>query len=274
MQSQHLCLVLEFVYHFFDGTNLHTGGARRWFSNFHNLQTRGNVHAQILDVNGFEWLLLGLHNLWQFCIPRLIQPQVAGKYAGDVQLQVLHSGVGFAGELHLVVGDLHTARESTLWPVHERCQHLWRSTGIVIDGLLAHDDHIRLHLLSDLLQNLCHCDGFNLSIVGRQLDVDGLVGTHGQNSRTENIRRLWSTNRDDCDFTQDLLLLHSNCLLNCDLVKRIARVLHVVLHYTKLVRSDSHLHGVVNHTLHSNQSLHLVERSSPHDVCVEKLEKK
>ena len=44
MQSQHLCLVLEFVYHFFDGTNLHTGGARRWFSNFHNL-TQGRTQS-------------------------------------------------------------------------------------------------------------------------------------------------------------------------------------------------------------------------------------
>ena len=78
--------------------------------------------------------------------------------------------------------NIHLARKRRLCPTHEPSEHLASLTGIVVDGLFAHNDEVdALRLaLDDCLECFGDPKRFGRGRGLGYLDVDGRVGAHGK----------------------------------------------------------------------------------------------
>ena len=113
------------------------------------------------------------------------------------------------------LADIDLEREGALRPAEQGCQHLAGLVGIVVDGLLAHDDEIGLLLLDHLGQDLG--DGERLD-GGVGLDQDAAVGPHGERG-ADGLAGLLRADGDGDDLGGLALLLQAHGLLDGDLVE-------------------------------------------------------
>src|SRR5512139_34350 len=132
--------VLELVDQRGDVGHLDAGAALGRLGDFQGLDARGDVHAQGLGLDHFERLLLGLHDVGQGDVARLVQAQVGGDDRGQAELEGLQAAVDFAGDGEAVGAELNLAGKGGLGQVGESGQHLAGLVAVVVDGLLAQDD--------------------------------------------------------------------------------------------------------------------------------------
>ena len=85
-------------------------------------------------------LLLGLHDVGQRHVARLVQAQVGGDDRRQLDLERLQAAVDLARDGGDAVGDLDLGREGGLRQVGQRGEHLAGLVAVVVDGLLAEDD--------------------------------------------------------------------------------------------------------------------------------------
>ena len=119
--------------------------------------------------------------------------------------------------LTLVAGDLDLRREGALRPAEQGGEHLADLVAIVVDRLLAEDEHPGLLLLGDLGEDLG--DGQRLDLVVG-LDEDGAVGAHRQRG-AQRFLRLGRADRDGDDLGRGALFLEADGFLDGDLVERV-----------------------------------------------------
>src|SRR6202795_4627423 len=70
--SQNLGFGLQLLDQRLHVRHLHASGALRRFGNFERLQTRHDIDAEIRGFKRFHWLLLGLHDVRQRHVTRLV----------------------------------------------------------------------------------------------------------------------------------------------------------------------------------------------------------
>ena len=159
-----------------DAADLDPGLALGRLGHLQRLQPPRDVDAVIARRLGRERLRLGLHDVGQRGIARLVQAQVGGDYRRQVELHRLEPAIDLARDGR-AVGHLDLRRERALRPAEQRREHLPGRIIVVVDRLLAEDDQLRLLLLGDLGEDLGDGERLDL-LVG--LDEDRAVGAHRQ----------------------------------------------------------------------------------------------
>ena len=111
---------------------------------FKTLSRGRDIDAEVVRLLDIERLFLGLHDVGQRGIARLVQAQVGGDDGGQLERTVSRppstSRVTSTGRR--LRHDLGSER--ALRPAEQRRQHLARLIAVVVDGLLAEDDEIGL----------------------------------------------------------------------------------------------------------------------------------
>jgi hypothetical protein len=128
--------------------HLDAGAALGRLGDLERLQARRDVDAQVGRLDGVERLLLGLHDVGQRGVARLVQAQVGGDHRRQAHRQGLQAAVDLAGHRDLCRRPLRPWRRRCLRPARQRGQHLAGLVGVVVDGLLAQDHQARLFLVA------------------------------------------------------------------------------------------------------------------------------
>ena len=131
---------------------------------------RDSLHTECFRGDGFERLLLGLHDVGQGRVTRFVEPQVGGHYGRQRDLDGFQPAVDFTGHRCFAVGHNNLRGEGGLRPVHQRCEHLAGLVGVIVNGLLAAQDDLRLFFLADGLEQLGDGQGLQFGVA---LDQDG-----------------------------------------------------------------------------------------------------
>ena len=76
------------------------------------------------------------------------------------------------GQPQLAVGQLDLGSKRSLRPTEKGGEHLSGLIAVIVDGLLAHDNKIRLLFINHSLQKLCDAQRLNGNV---GLDVDGVT---------------------------------------------------------------------------------------------------
>jgi hypothetical protein len=93
-----------------------------------------------------ERLLLGLHDVGQRGVARLVEAQIGGDDGRQLDRDGLQAAVDLAGDVGRAIADLDLGGEGRLAPAKQRGQHLAGLVAVIIDGLLAEDDEVRAFL--------------------------------------------------------------------------------------------------------------------------------
>ena len=96
--SDHSRFVLQLVDKLGDGLHLDAGLALGRLLDLEHLQPRRDVDAQRIRRQDLDWLLLGLHDVGQRRIARLVQAQVGGDHRRQLDLDVLEAAVDLASD--------------------------------------------------------------------------------------------------------------------------------------------------------------------------------
>jgi len=150
----HLGFVLEFVDQFGDVGDLDAGGAFGRLADFEGGQARHDIDTEIGRLDDVERLFLGFHDVGQGGVARFVQTQIGGDDGGQADLQRFQAAVDFAGDAGFAVGDDDFRGEGGLRPVLQGGEHLAGLVRIVVDGLFAADDELRLFFGAEGLQEL------------------------------------------------------------------------------------------------------------------------
>ena len=212
----------------------------------------GDIDPEVTDGLGVDGLLLGLHDVGQAGVARLIQPQVGGDHRRQGQLQGLQSAVDLAGHHGLAAGDLDLGGEGGLGPVEQGGQHLAHGVVVPVDRLLAHEHQFRLFLVHHRLEQLGHLQGGD---VGVGLDQQAAVGAHGQ-GRADGLLGLHRADGDGDHLGGDPLFLQPDGLFHGDLAEGVHGHLHIGEVHAGLVGLHPSLDVGVDHPFHRDQNLH------------------
>jgi hypothetical protein len=137
-------------------------------------------------------------------------------------------------------------------------EHLARLIAVVVDRLLAEDDHPRLLVGSDLRQNLGDSERLHLraNIIWR-LDEDRAVGAHRKRG-AQSLLRFRRPDRHGNDLGRDALFLKPDRLFHGDLVERV----HAHLDVGEIDAGAVHLHPrpdvEINDAFDRDQDFHSV----------------
>ena len=223
-----------------------------------HLQPRLDVGAVVGRALFVERLLLGLHDVGQRGIARLVEAKVGGDDRRHLQFHRLQAAIDFARHLGLVAVDHHLGGEGALRPAEQGGQHLAGLVGIVVDRLLAEDDEAGLFGVDDALQHLGDAERLGL-FVG--LDQDGAVGAHGE-CGAQGFLRLLRADRNDDDLFGLAGLLQPDRLFHRDLVERVHRHLDVGEFHRRTISLHANLDVRIHNPLHGHKDLHLPVTSS------------
>src|SRR5690554_2703244 len=248
----HLRFVLQFVHQLSYVSHLDTSLACSRGFDLQGGQARGDFNTQIGGAHGVQRLLLGLHDVRQRSIARLVQTQVSGNNRRQVQSNSHQTAVYFAGYVNLFAINNHFRSESALAHASQSGQHLASLVVVGIDGLLAKNNQLRLFFLNNSLQQLGRFEGLNFFV---SLDVDTTVSTQSQSS-TDLLLSSFRSNGYNNDFTGNALLFQTNRFFHSDFAERVHCHLDVGEVNTGVVRLDAHLHVVVDNSFYSDQNLH------------------
>src|SRR5690606_28143544 len=248
----YLRLVLQFLDQFSHGLDLDTGTARGRRLDLQCLHGGSGGDAQCVRGQGFQRLLLGLHDVRQRGVARLVQAQVGGDDRRQVQRDGLQAAVDFTGDVDLVAGDFHLGGEGALGEAGQRAEHLPGLVVVAVDGLLAEDDQLRLLLVDHGLEQLGHGQGIQLF---GGLDQDGTIGTQRQRG-AQLLLGGGRADGDHDDLARNALFLPAYGFFNGDFAEGVHRHLDVGEVDAGVVRLDADLDVVIDHSFDSYENLH------------------
>jgi hypothetical protein len=166
--------------------HLHPGLPLRRLAHAQRGQARRHVDVELGRRQRVERLLLRLHDVGQAGVARLVQAQVGADERRQRDADRFEAAVDLARDDRAPVGHLHLRRKGGLTPAEQRGQHLAGLVRVVVDGLLAADDELRLLALRHGGQQLGH--GQRL-----QFDLGARPARRG--------RRRWPSPRAGCPDT-------------------------------------------------------------------------
>ena len=247
-----LRLVAQLVDQRFDIRDPAAAFALRGLDHLQRLEARRDIHTQRRRSQRFQRLLLGLHDVRQRRVARLVQAQIRCDDGRQAHLDGFEPAVDLTFAGNGVARDIDLRGERCLRPIEQRGQHLARLVGIVVDCLLTENDHPGLFPVDDGAQQLCH--GKGLQLFGR-LNENRAVGAQRQ-SRAQRLlcTRGTAGNRDD--LRGDSLLPETNSLLDRDLVEGIHRHLDVGRFDARSVGPHTDLDVEVDDSLGGNEEFH------------------
>src|SRR3990167_3921492 len=251
--SDDLRLVLELFDESCHIRHLDARTAFRRLADLQGLDARGNIHTEVFGLDDVHLLLLGLHDVGQRHVARLVQAQVGGDDGRQRQAQGFQTAVDFTGHVHLAVDHLDLAGESALRQVGQGGEHLAGLVAVVVNGLFAQDHEAGLFLVHQRLEQLGHGQG--LQFFGG-FHQDGAVRADGH-GRAQGFLALGHAAGDGDDFGDDTLLLQAHGFFHRDLVKRVHAHLDVGQVHAGLVCLDAHLDVVVHHAFDGDDNLHI-----------------
>mmetsp|Transcript_62667 Transcript_62667/g.162633 ORF Transcript_62667/g.162633 Transcript_62667/m.162633 type:complete len:299 (+) Transcript_62667:57-953(+) len=258
---QDLGLVLKLVYQVIDGVHLDATSACWGLFHLEDLQTRCKIDAKGLGIQNLHGLLLGLHEVREGCITRLVQAEVGRDDTGQRALDLLDAAVHLPSHRDegLALINLHLRGGTRLRPTHQSCKHRSCLVAVVVDRLLPEENHRWVFLLYNFGQQLGHMKRLQL-LVGPQLrlDVNSAVCSHSE-SLAQGLRGFIGAARYRDQLFEMTLLLQAQPLLDCDLTKWVHGHLDTVCLDSALVRLDTHLDCIVHHALDCNYSPHCWE---------------
>src|SRR5690606_30951277 len=91
------------------------------------------LETQRVWRQGFQRLLLGLHDVRQRRIARLVQAQVSGNDRWKVQRYGLQTAIDFTGDVDLVAGHFHLGGEGALGIASQCTKHLAGLVVVAVD---------------------------------------------------------------------------------------------------------------------------------------------
>src|SRR5690606_18896194 len=248
----YLRLVLQFLYQFGHGLDLDAGAAGSRRFDFQDLDGGSGGNAQGVRSDHVQRLLLGLHDVRQRRVARLVQTQVGGDDRRQGQGNGLQAAVDFAGHADLVASHFDLGGEGALGEAAQCSQHLAGLVVVAVDGLLAEDDQLRLFLVDHGLEQLGHGQGVQF-FVG--FDQDGAVGTQGQGGAQLLLSGVRADGDDD-DLASHALFLQADGFFHGDFAEGVHRHLDVGEVDAGVVRFDADFDVVVDHSFDSYKNLH------------------
>ena len=223
-------------------------------STFSTLSRGATSTPSASGASDLDRLLLGLHDVGQRGVARLVEAQVGGDHRRHLELDVLEAAVDLALHLDRAVGDVELVGEGALRPAEQRGQHLAGGVGIVVDRLLADDHQAGLLLVDHGLEQLG--DGQRLQL-GVGLHQDAAVGAHGERGADRLLALRGSGGKGD-DLGRGALLSHADRLFHGDLVEGVHGHLDVRRLDARVVGLDANLDVVVDDPLDRDQHFHRV----------------
>ena len=167
-------------------------------------------------------------------------------------LQGFEAAVDFAGDRGFAISDDDLGGEGGLRPVLQGGEHLAGLVGVVVDGLFAADDELRLFLVAEGFQELG--DGQRLEVdVG--FDEDAAVGTDGHGGAQGFLAGSDAAGDGD-DFSRDAGFLETDGFFDGDFVKGVHAHLDVGEVDSATVRLHAYLDVVVHYPFHGDENFH------------------
>ena len=194
---------LEFADQLIDRTDLVARLPLRRLGDLQRFETALDVHAELVRRLGRERLRLGLHDVRQRGVARLVEAKVGGDDRRKLELVGFEPAVDFAGHADLAARRVELRCEGALRPAEQSREHLARGIIVVVDRLLAEDDHLRLLFAGDPGEQLGDSERLHF-LVG--LDQDGAVGAHCERGAKRLLRLRRADGHGD-DLGRDALLL-------------------------------------------------------------------
>ncbi len=229
-----------------------TGAALGRLGHFQRGQAGRDIDAEVGRLDGVERLLLGLHDVGQRGVARLVQAQVGGDHRRQLDRHGLEATVDFTRHRGLAIGKGDLRSEGRLRPARQRSQHLAGLVGIVVDGLLAADHQIRLFLVAHGLEQLGHGQRLQLDV---GLDQDGAVGADRQR-RTQRLLAGTHAAAHRHDFGHHPGFLQTHRFFHRDLVEGVHAHLDVGQIHAAAIGLDANLHVVIDNAFDGYQNLH------------------
>src|SRR5690606_24530133 len=248
----YLRLVLQFFDQFGNGLDLDAGAASGRSLDLDGLDGGSHGDAQSVRSDGFQRLLLGLHDVRQGSVARLVQTQVGGDDGRQAQRNGLQTAVDLTGDVELVASNFDLGGEGALGETGQCAEHLASLVVVAVDGLLAKDDQLRLLLVDHGLQHLGDGQRVQFFIA---FDQDGAIGTQCQ-SGTQLLLSGVRANGDDYDLARNALLFQAHGFFHGDFAEGVHRHLDVSEVDARVVRLDADLHVVVDHSFDRSKNLH------------------
>src|SRR3982750_2827201 len=146
--------VLELVHQGGHVGHLDAGAALGRLADLECLDARLDVDAKLFWLDVVELLFLGLHDVGQGDVARLVEAQVGGDDGGQREREGFQAAVDFARDLGGAAFDFDLGGEGGLGPAQQRGQHLAGLVAVVVSRLLAEDDELGLFFFDQLLQQL------------------------------------------------------------------------------------------------------------------------
>ena len=144
------------------------------------MNARGDVHAQLGWRDDLQRLFLGLHDVGQRDVTRLVQAQVGCDDRRQVDAEHFQAAVHLAGDLGgfsaVCFSDLDPGGKGGLRQVGQGGKHLAGLVAVIVDGLLAQNDETGLLFIEQRLEQFG--DGQRLEFFF-SLHQNAPVGTDG-----------------------------------------------------------------------------------------------
>ncbi|EAU69294.1 hypothetical protein STIAU_7966 [Stigmatella aurantiaca DW4/3-1] len=242
--------------------------ARRRRGQLQHLDLQGDIHPELLGRQLLDGLALGLHDARKARVARQVQAQVRGDDGRQRALQRGQPVVDLAHHAHrlaigaqldgrrlvlllLALQGLDLGGERRLAPAQELGQVLAHLVLVIVDGLLAQQDEVRLLLLHHLLEQRG-----DAQLVQRPHVVHPhrAVGAHRQRV-PERLLHFLRADRDDHHLTA-VLGGQPQPLFYADLIEGVDLVLQALLHDARTVGLDLDLGLGIFHALGGDEDLH------------------
>src|SRR3990167_3124749 len=250
--SDHLRFVLEFFDQGGHVGHLHACAALGRFADLEGLEARGHVHAQVFGLEGVKLLLLGLHDVGQGDVARLVQAQVGGDDGGQGDGEGFEAAVHFAGDGGLAVGHFHLAGEGGLGQIGQGGEHLADLVVVAVDGLFAQEDEAGLFLVHQGLEQFGDGQGLQFGV---GFDEDAAVGTNGHGG-AQGFLALGVAAGDGDDFGDGALFFQAHGFFDGDFVEGVHAHLHVGDVHARAVALDAHFDVLIDYPLDWDENFH------------------
>ena len=150
--SDHFGFVAKLVDEFGDVGNFDAGTALGGFGDFEGGEPWGDVDAKVGGLEGVERLFLGFHDVGEGGVARFVEAQVGRHHRWQGDFEGFEAAVDFAGDGGFAVRQNDFGGEGGLRPVLQGGEHLAGLVGVVVDGLFAADDELRLFFVAEGFQ--------------------------------------------------------------------------------------------------------------------------
>lgn len=135
-------------------------------------------------------LLLGLHNVGQASVPRLVQPQIRSNNHGQLGAKSLNTTIDLVGNLNgtSLILNVNFAGLRSLGPPEETSKHLTSLTLVTVNSLLTEKHEVHILLLNNGLQHLGDGQWLRATVaLLRYVNVESSIGAHGHGG-AEDVR--------------------------------------------------------------------------------------